>query len=319
MSKHINSCTGPLATAALGRTLMHEHVLVGFPGWFMDVRQPPFRRQEAVERVTEAFQALHAYGVRTVVDPCPMDMGRNVELIAEVSQRSGINLICTTGAYTEQEGIPFMFRQFDVNEIADIYIREIEDGIGNSGIKPGLIKVATGDGRVSDYERKLLTAAARASKATGVPLLSHTENCSCGHDQVDIVTGEGLEASRILVGHSDGRDDHEYQSGIAARGAYVGFDRFGLEMIVPDEVRMRNLAQMVAAGHRSRVIVSHDMVHCLLGHPMGMAGLDVSKIAPNWRMTHLFENIFPKLESAGVGREDIDHILIDNPRRFFGT
>jgi hypothetical protein len=133
----VNTTTGPIAVGALGRTLIHEHVLVGFPGWFMDRRQPPFRRAEAVARVVEAFSALHDYGVRTVVDPCPMDMGRDVEMIAEVAQRSGINLICTIGAYTEQQGIPNTFRNLEVEAITEIYICEIEDGVGRTGIKAG--------------------------------------------------------------------------------------------------------------------------------------------------------------------------------------
>ena len=116
----IQTVLGPITADALGKTLIHEHVLIGYPGWFMDVRMPPFIREEALDRVVDAFQALHAYGVRTVVDPCPMDLGRDVGFLAEVSQRSGINLICTTGAYTEAEGIPFTLGHLEVEAIADI-------------------------------------------------------------------------------------------------------------------------------------------------------------------------------------------------------
>lgn len=317
MRAFTNSTAGRLDVADLGPTLIHEHVLTGFPGWFMDARQPPYKRQEAIERVVDAFQQLHQHGIKTVVDPCPMDMGRDVEMAAEVSQRSGINLICSTGAYTEAQGIPFLFRQLDVEAIAEIYVREIEDGIGGTGIKAGLVKIATGDGHVSEYERKLLTAAGMAAKATGVPVLSHTENCSCGHDQIDIITGQGLAPSRLLVGHSDGRDDHDYQRSLAERGAYVGFDRFGVEIIVPDEIRMKNLKQMVDAGYREQVMVSHDTVNCYLGGLADMTPADLPKLLPNSKMTHFFENIVPQLLAMGMTREDLDVILTDNPRRFF--
>ena len=90
----IQTVLGQRDVDALGKTLIHEHVLIGYPGWFIDNRMPPFIRAEALDRVVEAFQQLHAYGVKTVVDPCPMDLGRDVEFVAEVSQRSGINLIC---------------------------------------------------------------------------------------------------------------------------------------------------------------------------------------------------------------------------------
>ena len=315
---HVNTVLGPRATSELGRTLVHEHVLIGYPGWFMDARMPPFIRAEALDRAVDAFQQLRAYGVQTVVDPCPMDLGRDVTFNAEVSQRSGVTLISTTGAYFEAEGIPFTFRHFDVQEIADIYQKEIEDGIGRSGIKPGLIKIATGDGVVSDYERKCLTAAARVARITGVPLLSHTQNCTCGHDQIDIVTGEGVEPHRLLVGHSDGRDDHPYQKSLAERGAYVGFDRFGILVFNSDEVRMKNLKQMIDAGHRNSLLVSHDKVNCWMGGIPGVGSPDAVKdILPNWRMTHLFETIFPALVQMGVSQQDLDHIVTENVRRFF--
>jgi phosphotriesterase-related protein len=315
---NINTTAGPITEQQLGRTLIHEHVLAGYPGWFMDTRLPPFQRAEALARVVDAFQRLHAYGIRTVVDPCPADLGRDVEFCAEVSQRSGITLICTTGVYTEAMGIPYSFRHLETEAIEEIYCREIEDGIGRTGIRAGLIKIATGEGAVSAYERRMLTAATRAARATGVPLISHTENCSCGHDQIDIVTAGGLPAHRLLVGHCDGRDDHPYQASLAARGAYVGFDRFGLEVFNSDASRMRNLKQMIDAGYRDQVMVSQDKVNCFLGNIPGVGTpQDVDRIVPNWTMTHLFERIFPELLRMGVAQADLDAILLENPRRYF--
>jgi phosphotriesterase-related protein len=314
----INTVTGPITEAELGRTLIHEHVLAAYPGWFMDTRLPPWQRADAMLQAVEAFQQLHAYGIRTVVDPCPMDLGRDVEFNAEVSQRSGIQLICTTGVYTEAFGIPYTFTRMETSAIEDIFIRELEDGISTTGIKAGLIKIATGDGAVSPYERRMLTAATKAAKATGARLISHTENCSCGHDQIDIVTEGGVPAHHLIVGHSDGRDDHEYQASLAARGAYVGFDRFGIEVFNSDTNRMRNLKQMLDAGHRDRLMVSQDKVNCWLGNIPGVGTPDdIKRIVPNWTMTHLFERIFPELLSNGVPQSDLDALLLDNPRRYF--
>jgi len=316
--KTINTTQGPRDIESLGRTLIHEHVLIGYPGWFIDNRMPPFIRAEAMDRVVDAFQQLHAYGVRTVVDPCPMDLGRDVEFVAEMSQRSGVTLICTTGVYTEAQGIPFALRHHELDAICDIFQREIENGVGSSGIKPGLLKIATGDGTVSDYERKMLTAAARVAIRTGVPLLSHTENCSCGHDQIDIVTGEGVAPHRLLVGHSCGRDDHDYQASLARRGVYVGFDRFGIEIFNSDANRMKNVKQMIDAGLRDHVLMSHDTVNCWLGGIPGIGSPEAVKhVVPNWKLTHLFENIFPALRAMGVSEADLDHIVTENPKRYF--
>ena len=317
MTTMVNTVQGKVKAADLGRTLIHEHVLVGFPGWFMDTRMPAYNRREAAARVKDAFQELKGHGVTTVIDPCPMDLGRDVELIAEVSQLSGVTLICATGAYVEDMGIPYTFNTLEVDQIVECLVKEIEDGVGETGIRCGVIKIATGDGKVSPYERKVLTAAAKAAKITGVPLISHTENCSCGHDQIDIVCGAGLPASSLIVGHSDGRDDHEYQKSLADRGAYVGFDRFGLEMMISDAIRMKNLKALVDAGHRDRVMVSHDTVNCWVGSYGGGDPADLQKTLPNWRMTHLFENIFPELKRMGVSQADLDHIVTENPRRYF--
>ena len=101
-------------------------------------------------------------------------------------------------------------RNLSVEEITAIYIKEISEGVGDSGIRAGAVKIATGAHRISDYERKLVQAGARAAPETGVPLISYTQEASCGHDQIDLVTGEGVAAGRLVVGHSDGIDDHEY-------------------------------------------------------------------------------------------------------------
>lgn len=317
MSTQVNTVTGPISTADLGRTLIHEHVLIGFPGWFMDARQPAFKRDEAIERVVDAFQQLHGHGVRTVIDPCPMDLGRDVEFCAEVSQKSGINLICATGAYVESMGIPYTLQALSEDAICEGFIKEIEDGVGDTGIRCGVIKIATGDGKVSDYERKILKAAAKAAKHTGIPLISHTEHCSCGHDQIDIAVGAGLPTSSLIVGHSCGSDDHPYQKSLADRGAYVGFDRFGLEQEVTDAVRTKNLKALVDAGHKDRVLVSHDSVNCWQGALGNTDPAELNKAMPNWKMTHLFENIFPELKRMGMTDADFDHIVAANPRRYF--
>lgn len=316
----VQTVLGELAGSQLGRTLIHEHALVGFPGWFLDNRQPKHHRDEALARVTDAFVQLKDYGVETVVDPCPSDLERDVDFYAEVSRRSGIHLICATGLYYEAAGLTYTFRDMPEEEIADIFQKEIEDGIGETGIRPGVIKIASGDGEMSKYERKVIGAAGQAAQRTGLPVLSHTENCSCGHDQIDIITGAGIAADRLLVGHSDGVDDLSYQVSLAKRGVFVGFDRFGLEVLISDEQRMANLKAMVDQGYREQVMMSHDYVNCWLGGVPGLPpGTKPEEVLPNWKMTHIFENIIPELKKRGMTDEDFDVILKDNPERFFST
>ncbi len=317
----IQTTTGTATPAELGRTLVHEHVLVGFPGWELDAKAPKFLRAEAMARAVDQMHELQSHGVGTFVDPCPMDMGRDVGFLAELSQKSGMRIVCTTGAYFEAEGNTYTFRHLPLEEITDIYLKEIEEGIGDTGIKAGAIKIATGAPNVSDYERKLVTAAARAAKISGVPVISHTQNGCCGHDQIDIVTGEGVPAEQLLVGHSDGADDHAYHKSLAERGAYVGFDRFGISLFQPDEVRISNVMKLAAAGHLERVLMSHDSIMCWLGRPVPYANTfeAMLEMLPDWRSTHIFKKIVPALRERGMSERDIETILVDNPRRLFAA
>ncbi len=315
----VQTVTGRVAAADLGRTLIHEHVLIGFPGWQMDALAPHFDRAEAMTRAIDQLQELRDLGVGTFVDPCPMDLGRDVEFLAELSQKSGLRIVCTTGAYFEAEGITHTFRHLPVEDIAAIYIKEISEGVGDTGIRAGAVKIATGAHRVSDYERKLVQAGARAARETGVPLISHTQEASCGHDQIDLVTGEGVPAERLLVGHSDGIDDHDYHRSLAERGSFVGFDRFGISLIVPDEIRVKNVLKLAKAGFTKRIMLSHDSIVCWQGRPVPFANRheDVLAMLPDWRPTSILTKIVPQLRARGLSEDDIATILVDNPRRFF--
>jgi len=315
----VQTVTGRARPQELGRTLIHEHVLVGYPGWNLDANAPRYVRSDAMARGIDQLQELKGLGVETFVDPCPMDLGRDVEFLAELSQRSGMRIICTTGAYFEAEGVTHTFRHLPLEEITAIYIKEIVDGVGDTGIKAGAVKIATGAPAVSDYERKLVQAGARAARETGVPLISHTQEACCGHDQIDLVTGEGVAPERLVVGHSDGIDDHDYHRSLAERGAFVGFDRFGITVILPDEVRVKNVLKLARAGHTRRILLSHDSIVCWQGRPVPFAyhHEDLLAMLPDWRPTSILTKIVPQLLAGGLSEADIETILIDNPRRFF--
>ena len=318
-SRSVQTVTGSVAPEALGRTLIHEHVLVGYPGWNLDALAPRFVRAEVMARAVDQMQELRDLGVRTFVDPCPMDLGRDVEFLAELALKSGMQIVCTTGAYFEAEGITHTFRHLPIEEITAIYIKEITEGVGDTGIRAGAVKIATGAQQVSEYERKLVQAGARAARETGVPLISHTQEASCGHEQIDLVTGEGVPANRLVVGHSDGIDDHDYHRGLAERVAFVGFDRFGIALILPDEVRVKNVLKLARAGYTQNILLSHDSIVCWQGRPVPFANRHEEILAalPDWRPTMIFRKVVPELRAGGLGEEDIATILVDNPRRLF--
>ena len=319
----IQTVTGTCRPDQLGRTLVHEHLLIGYPGWQMDALAPRVERGEALRRAIDEMHRLRSFGVCTFLDPCPMDLGRDVEFMAEVAQASGMRIICTTGAYFEEQGLTYTFRNLPLDDIAAIYEKELTEGIGETGIRAGLIKIATGAHHVSDYERKLLVAAARAAKRCDVPLISHTQEGSCGREPIEIVQAEGVPAHRILVGHSDGIDDPAYHRRIAGEGAYLGFDRLGITVILPDEVRVKNIASLVRDGLGKHVCLSHDS-NCgaWLGRPIFGPGqvIDaalIPQMMPQWTATHLFERVIPMMREAGIPEADIAAMTDVNPARWF--
>lgn len=314
----IATVTGTCTPDDLGITLMHEHLLIGWPGWEADTAVPRPQRKELVKVCVDKLEELKTLGLRSLVDPCPIDLGRDVELAAEVSQATGVNIVCATGLYKEdQGGAPyFKFRgQFSdvVAEMTEIFVRELTVGIGDTGIKAGVIKVATGAHAISAYEENVIRAAARAARATGAPIMTHTDEGALGREQLTILASEGVDPKRVIIGHCCGGTDLRRHIDMLDTGCSLGFDRFGIEIIHPDKLRLAALIGLLGVGYEKQLILSHDTVWCWRGRPLPIAG----EIMPNWNPTHVFRNIVPRLRDAGVTQAKIDTMLVDNPRRFF--
>jgi phosphotriesterase-related protein len=314
--KQVQTVLGPIPVEQLGVSLMHEHLVIGWPGWVFDPLAR-FDRSKVSAMLIERLHELKTLGVSTFVDPCPIELGRNPELAAEVAEATGMQIICATGLYNNRLGIPVYFRQRSADEVAEIFIRELTEGIGSSGIRAGLIKCATGLNEITRHEEKSLRAAARAHKATGAPILTHTEAATMGNEQLDILASEGVDFERVIVGHCCGTANLQYHLGLVDRGVFLGFDRFGLETLFPDRLRIASLAGLLASGHAKHIVLSHDHVGHFLGRPLSRTS-DSQRGMPKWSYTHLFKEVLPKLRAIGVSEAQVQTMLVDNPRRFFG-
>ncbi|HYY05684.1 MAG TPA: phosphotriesterase-related protein [Candidatus Limnocylindria bacterium] len=318
--QQVQTVTGTCAPEEFGLTLMHEHLLVGWPGWEAYAAEEGGQRGARVALCVERMQELRALGVRTLLDPCPIDLGRDVELMAEVAERSGVRIVCATGLYKEDLGAPayFKFRtQFGdaLAEMTDLFVRELSEGIGGTRIRAGVIKVATSAHRITPYEELVLRAAGRAHRATGAPITTHTDEGTMGAEQLDILTAEGVPPHAIVVGHSCGSSNLDYHLALLDRGAYLGFDRFGLELLHPDRARTAALIGLLGVGFERQIVLSHDTVWCWRGR----APVVPASALADWQPTHLFRKILPRLREAGVPQAKIDTLLIENPRRYFAT
>jgi phosphotriesterase-related protein len=299
---------------------MHEHLTVGFPGWESDSTQYDRPRREVVAICVDKIAELKSAGFETLLDPCPNDLGRDVALMAEVASAADFNIIFATGLYHRQwGGAPYwLFRELydpDIeSRLAELFITELTVGVGKTGIKAGVIKVATHKPPFTDYEKTIFRAAARASNATGAPITTHTE-AVLGAEQIALLTSNGVPSHKIIVGHSCGTSDNRYHKDIVGRGAYIGFDRFGLETIQLDAVRVASLVKLVEQGYGSQIIVSHDCCWCWRGLHKPATLLAQQETGHS---TMRFSRVItPMLKRLGLTRQQIDCLLIENPRRFF--
>jgi phosphotriesterase-related protein len=321
----VQTVTGSIGLDQLGRTLMHEHLFIAFPGAEFD----PFARFDRAGFVTEAVRRLTQlrteHGVRSFVDPCPIELGRDAAMMREIAEKSEMNVVCTTGFYFEAMGLPVYWRARSVEEIAELYIREITHGIGTTGIKAGAIKVATGAPVITELEHKFLEAACVAQKATQVPIITHTQDGYAGPEQQQAFAKGGVAAHHCLIGHCCGNADPAYHQRVVDGGSYIGFDRIGLLRYQPDEVRADNLVRLVKNGYRSQIMLSQDRYCGWLGklaRPVSVeeqARMDALSKDGLWPppYTYLFTDFVPMLKARGLSANDIHSMLDENPRRFF--
>lgn len=293
---------------------MHEHVTVGWDGTLLDSRLRFDMKEIEDEAVNMAAEAK-SLGVRTIVDMTTIEMTRNVELIKRVADLAGMQWICCTGLFADLYGIPHYFRELTTDMITDLYVTELEKGIGDTGIRAGVVKLATSGRELTEYEIQIAQAAGRAAKATGVPVLTHTGRGGGGVQQAEILLTEGVLPHKIVIGHSDVSADTKYHLAILKRGVSVGFDRIGLPMFMPDAVRAGCIATLVKMGYAAQLTMSMDSHVRWLGSPdLQPSGLHTGD---ERRYSHLHRNFFPLLREFGVEDAVIDQIMIENPRRIF--
>jgi len=318
----INSALGPIDVESLGTTLIHEHLGIGWTGWELDHQD--FDRKKEGDKIADKLKELRDEGITSFVDPCPMELGRDPEFAAEMSERSGIQIVVATGLYNDALGIPPHFRLMDIDGIAEQYVSEIEDGIGKTGIKAGIIKTACGgihgvtppgEG-IKETEIKCLRAAARASNATSTPILCHNDEMDpLGRETLDVFEEENVDFNKVLIGHACGVGDMRYYFDILERGAWLGFDRFGIESIASDKLRLASLMGLLSVGH-DRIMLSHDSIQCWRGRDAGLLD-DLNASSPNWDITHISRNILPTMREAGVSEEKINTLMVKNPCCYF--
>lgn len=325
MATMVNTVLGPVSPDRLGKTLIHEHFVFGFPGYCGDLTLGGFDREAALQAGITVAERVKAHGVQTVVDLTPNECGRNPELLKEISEKTGLNIICGTGYYFEGEGAPayFKFRKglCDAEtEIYEMFRQEITEGIGKTGIKAGAVKLASSRDVITEYEQMFFRAAARVQRETGIPIITHTQEGTLGPEQAELLIAEGADPRRIVIGHMCGNTDIVNHIRTLEKGVYLGFDRFGIQGIVGapmDSRRETCLIELIGLGYGDKLMLSHDTINFWLGRPLVLPEV-VQNLLANWHPTHIFENVIPVLQKAGITDEQINTLFVENPKRVFG-
>ncbi len=311
---HVQTATGAIDTSTLGFTLMHEHIYVlseGVIAAFPSLWDREARIKQAVAALSEA----KAHGVSTIVDLTVLGLGRDASLAREVSRQSGVNVVVATGLYTYDE-LPHYFNLRDIDHMAGLFVRDIEHGVQDTDVRAGILKVATDEKGMTPGVEKAVRAVARAHRRTGAPISTHTHAATQrGLDQQRVFAEEGVDLSRVIIGHSGDTEDIAYLEKLMSAGSYIGMDRFGVDAYMPTDKRVAVIATLCERGHADKIVLSHDASCYIDWYPEEMPKQEM----PRWHFLHISDEVVPALLAAGVSGGQIRAMTIDNPRRIFET
>jgi phosphotriesterase-related protein len=321
----VNTAKGAIETADLGVTLMHEHVFImtteimeNYPESWGDGTR---READAIERLNE----LKSRGVDTIVDLTVVGLGRYIPRIARIAAATELNIVVATGLYTYHD-VPMYFHYRGPGTplggpepMTEMFVRDIEHGIATgpdqeASIKAAILKCATDEPGVTPGVERVLRAVAAAHRQTGVPISTHTHaETKRGLEQQAIFAEEGVDLTRVVIGHCGDTTDIGYLEELIAGGSYLGMDRFGVDAFLGFEDRVNTVATMCERGHADKMVLSHDASCYFDALPEETLPIAL----PNWHYLHIHNDVIPALTQRGVTDEQLTTMLVDNPRTIF--
>jgi phosphotriesterase-related protein len=314
----VETVNGPIDVEELGLTLIHEHFRATdeagrfqFPHLYDEQREWDAAMSDA--------NAVKAHGVRTVVEPSAMFLHRDATFSKRVADESGLQVVLATGVYT-YDYLPQLLMNRDEDALAAIFVHEIEKGIQDTGIKAAFIKCAADEPGITPNIEKVHRAAARASVQTGRPIMAHSRPASgTGLEQMRIFEEEGVEPAKVQIAHTGDTDDLEYIEKLLATGCWIGMDRYGLDIFLPTEQRQATVLALLERGHVDRMFLSQDYCSTIDWFPSEVQDYLKANEVPKWSMTFLFEEVIPELKERGMTDDQLQQMMVENPKRWLGS
>ncbi len=314
----VQTVRGPVDSADLGTTLMHEHVFVLTPDSQLQWGEP-WDEQARVADAVGKLRELAATGVQTIVDPTVDGLGRDVRRIARVNEQVDLHIVVATGIYTYAD-VPGYFSARGPGALpglpepmVDLFVRDIEQGVQGTEVRAAFLKCAIDRHGLTKGVERVLRACAQAQLRTGVPLMVHTHARSRTGLQVQrVLAEEGVSPGRVLLAHSGDSTDAEHLSALADAGFLLGMDRFGIDTALDFDGRVGIVVELCRRGYAASMVLSQDAA-CYID----WVAPDLLPFLPNWNYLHVQKDVVPALLARGVTQDQVDQMLIGNPRRYF--
>ncbi len=314
----IQTVRGTVQPAALGMTLMHEHLFVLHPEPEDHTPHPEWDEERLIATARAGLTDLAAKGVCTLVDLTVMGLGRFIPRIQRVAEGLPIAIVVATGSYTSKE-LPAFFRTHGPGRTIDgpdplevMFRRDITDGIGDTGVRAGVIKVATDEFGITPDVERVLRAAARVHADTGVLISTHTSAVHrSGREQQAYFRSHGVDLSRMVIGHCGDTTDLDYLRELMDNGSTIGCDRFGTGAMVSDEDRMATVVTLCEQGYADRITLSHDASFFSVTFPPSYRAVHM----PDWHQHRISDVVLPELRRRGVTEDRITQMTVRNPAR----
>ena len=316
---------GAIDSAALGRTYMHEHIFVLTPDVQQNYPQEWGSEDERIADAVRKLKALAAQGVQTIVDPTVVGLGRYIPRIQRIAEQvPELNIVVATGMYT-YDSIPFFFQYRGPalnaavgaevpDPMVDMFVADINEGIAGTGVRAGMLKCAIDHEGLAPGVERVMRAVAKAHLQTGVPITVHTHPGSqAGLEAKRVLCDEeGVSPAAVVLGHSGDTTDCDHLAALADMGFMLGMDRFGINLDTTFEARADTLVEMCRRGYADQMVLSQD-ASCYID----WIDPNVFALLPQWNYLHIADEVLPYARTHGVTDEQIEAMLVANPRRIF--
>lgn len=314
----VETVKGSIDSTQLGRTYAHEHVFV--LGEEHRLNYQEWDEEAMIDLAVRDLNELKGLGIDSIMDPTVLGLGRYIPRIQRIAERTDLNIVVATGLYTYNE-IPFQFHYsgpgllFDQPEpLTELFVKDLMEGIADTGVRAAFLKCAIEEQGMTPGVERVMRAVAQAHVRTGAPITVHTNpHTRSGLDAQRVLREEGVDLTKVVIGHSGDSTDLDYLKEVADAGSLLGMDRFGLEVLLPFSDRVDTVARLAADGYADRMVLAHDAA-CFIDWFDPEAK---KQAVPTWNYRHITEEVLPALRERGVTEEQIDTMLVGNIQRYF--